>query len=607
MSKPSYGTESILKLDGIDHIKHNPGMYVGDCDDATKLAEECLDNSLDEVQAGYADKVAVFVDTKDKSFTIIDNGRGVPFDQSKPLNEDTPVLICNSLFTSGKFKKNDDSSAYGIAIGLHGVGLSAVFALSKTMVMEIYKDGLHATYNYIEGESITREQREFSGKTPFATKVQVKPDPKYFTNPMVNLSHIEERLRIACANFKDLTAILVVDGEKKIITGTEDSLILDYIGSDVDNWIRLDTERKLSKTKIESCEVRFGWSDQYNTIKSLTTINLNKAKDGAHVNLFLNMLKDFISKESKKRKYTFEINDCLVGLRFYINLKIIKASFSGQVKERLASQSDLTVMNELEKHLANYFKTNEDKLIELLDRFQNYRDSLKNKKLIKTSSKSRSSIKLNKLLDCSQEGGELFLGEGDSAGNGIKQFRDSKKHAILALRGVSKNVLKKSDFMKNQELKDIVVACGCGIGKECDISKLRYDKIIICADSDPAGKFITALLIIFFAYQMAPLIKAGKLYVCNTPLYGVRKKGVLQPLWTNADYKKSIDAGEHPLRFKGLGEFNPKDLAVFTLNESTRFLEQVEWSEKYHQKIFKLFMSPEERRKLVIGTWTLED
>ena len=159
----------------------------------------------------------------------------------------------------------------------------------------------------------------------------------------------------------------------------------------------------------------------------------------------------------------------------------------------------------------------------------------------------------------------------------------------------------------NKELKDIIIACGCGILNNCDVTKLRYRKIILAADADPAGQWITVLLIALFAYTMRPVIERGRLYVCQTPLYGVRRKGQFVPLWNKEDVEKAKNKNESVTHFKGLGEFNPADLKVFTMNESTRRLIQVKWSEKHHEKLFELMSSSAEKRKLALGTWRLEE
>lgn len=597
-----YDVSSIVEMSQLDHLRKNSGMYVGDAETATRLLEELLDNALDEVQGGHATIVGVFVDTKNKSFKVLDNGRGFPFDQSLPLEKDPPILSATRLFTSGKFSKGSKDSVYDIAVGLHGIGLVACFALSEFMLLDIFREGTYALYKFTHDGGIDREQKSYEGKRPYSTRVEVKPSPKYFTDTGVDLKRIEERLFIAVANYPKLKIVFKIDEEEKLITGTEKDLINKYIGGENADWLEFNDSKK-----PETYDIRLGWDDEGSTSpKVFTTINLCKVDDGAHVNKVYNILKNYFSTQGKKNKLSFQPNDCLVNLRLYINLKILHAAFAEQVKSRLSSRSDLTVMDSLESKIEKYFQDNPDQLEALLEKFQQYRTKLTNKSIVKnTNGKTRGFTKLTKLRDCTLVGGELLIGEGDSAVGGLIKVRNPKKHAILPLRGVIPNAITKKDFHQNQELKDIIVACGCGIDNHCDVSKLRYDKIILAADADPAGHWITALLITLFAYKMTPVVKEGRLYVCETPLFGYREKKKLIPLWEDKDVENARKEGKKILRFKGLGEFDPYDLKVFTLDEGTRKLIQVKWSEENSDKLFKLMSTTEARRQLVMGEWEI--
>jgi len=607
----SYNVSSFMEMSQLEHLRHNTGMWVGDTETATHLLEELLDNSLDEVQQGKATLIGIFIDTKEKTFKVLDNGRGFPFDQSLPIEKDPPVFSATKMFTSAKFKKGDkDENAYGIAVGLHGIGLVTCFALSEWMSMEIYRDGLHGTYNFKHDGSVERSQEPFTkSNIPFATKVEVKPSPLYFTETSIDLKLIEERLLIAAANYPNLKVGFVVDGENKIIKGSEQDLILNHIGKEVSEWFTIGSTKG-----IESYNIEFAWDDQPpSTPKTFTTVNLCKVNEGAHINRVLASIRKYFSSFVGKTtvdgtsKYSFQSNDCMYGFRLYINLKIIKASYAEQIKKKLSTQSDLSVMEDFETKLEAFFKANPEKLTELLESFQAYRNSLTNKKLVGASNtgQKRGMTALTRLRDCKFQGGELIICEGASAGGGLIRTRNPNNQAILPLKGVIPNAITKQDFHKNKELKDIIVACGCGIDEHCDISKLRYSKIIIAADADPAGHWITALLITLFAYKMAPVVKAGKLYVCMTPLYGFKEKGVYRPLWTEEDVDKARQAGKKILRAKGLGAYDPKDLKVFTLIPESRKIIQIKWSETKSERLFDLMSNSEARKQLVMGEWTL--
>jgi len=610
----TYDTSSIFKMDELDHIRQNSGMYVGDSETATRLLEECLDNALDEVQGDHCDALAVFVDTKKKTFKILDNGRGIPFDQKKPIEEDTPVLICTNLFTSGKFKKGEENSAYGVASGLHGVGMSCVYALSDWMNIEIYKNGKHATYNFTKDGKIERDEEKFSKQKerPFGTKIEVKPSAKYFETNGINLKKLEERLLIATVNFPKLKIAYIVDGQKKVIDGTVDNILEDFLTKNYKNqkWFSWKTRNR----KKEYYNIKLCWEeDGAKTPKFFTTVNLCRVEDGVHINYIKKEISNLFIQLSGKGKldtgcsYEFEPNDSLLGLRVYIDMGILKPAFAEQVKDRLAGRSDISIMENFTKKLLEKIKSDKEYFKELFQTLDDYRKEQKHKHITKnntTKRDKRGTTQLTKLRDCSMQGGELIIGEGDSGVGGLFKVRNPKRHAILPLRGKVPNSVTRKEFHQNNEFKDIIIACGCGMFKQCDISKLRYDKILIACDADPDGKHIASLLVILFAYTMPEVIKEGRLYLCETPLYGTRVKGKFIPLWD----EKSLEAARKKklkiTRFKGLGEMNPTDLKVFILDEDTRRIHQIKWTENY-EKIFKLFSDPKEKRNLVLGKWNI--
>lgn len=599
-----YDVEKIIAMDELEHIRNNRSMYIGNTESATHLLLEAFDNAVDETLAGAADIIAVFIDREAGTISVLDNGRGFPFDQSLSLESDPPVLASTKLFTSGKFKKNEDSSAYKIASGLHGIGLVAVYALSEWMEIEIYRDGKHALYRF-DPENITRNQEAFKGSPPFGTKITMKPDKKYFTSTDVDYKYVEERMRIAVANFPNLKMVFRIDGQDKVIKGTEKEMIDEYLSKSVENWYTFESQNKLG----EKCYLKFGWEPTFiGKLKTLSAVNLVRVHTGVHCNKAYNILRSVFQGFAKKHKFSFLPDDCLQGCRIYLNLHIVNTAFDAQVKTRLEASADISIIDPMEKMVRDYFNKNPDVAIDLMTHFQIYRDSIQSKKLTKgrSGNRVRSNVKFTKLRDCSQPGGELLIGEGDSAVGGIIRYRSPKMHAILPLRGVIPNALTMTSkkLLDNAEVKDIVHAIGTGIGEDCDISKLRYDKIILTADADPAGHWITSLLIILFAKLVPDVIKNNHLFVCRTPLYGTYKDNKFQPLWNQKQLDEARKLGNKIERFKGLGEFSPKDLKVFTLDKTTRILIPVNWSTNI-DRIFDLFTKPSEKRKLVLGEWKL--
>lgn len=596
----AYNTKDIYVMDQIEHIRKSTGMYIGSTEKSTRLVEELLDNSLDEVQAGYCNEIRVTIDTKENCFSVTDFGRGIPFDPKVPDNEDIPVIISTQLFSSGKFNKESNESAYKIASGLHGVGMVAVNALSDWMSIEIYRNNKYASYEFINAnEEIIRKIKTYKKVPPFSTNITIKPSASYFTDPGIDIKIIRERLIIACANFPNLKIHLVIDDYIELISGTENDLISSYLTESNIKWIDINL-----KKDIESCTIKLGWDDMAPiSPKILSCVNLVHVHSGTHINLLLTTIKNVFESLAKKYKYEFDSEDSLVYLRSYMNLKIVKTSFEAQVKVKLESKSDLSVMDQLGETLKKYLEKNDVIRTELLEKFQDHRKLLRSKKV--KSDRKRTTRCFTKLRDCNKLGGELLIGEGDSAVGGLINVRDKDKHAILPLRGVITNVLKKSNWLSNIEVREIIQALGTGTEKDCDINKLRYSKIILAADADPAGKFITTLLIVLFAKLTPAIIKAEKLFVCQTPLYGIREKGnKLIPIWEQKELETAREKNLSVKRFKGLGEFNPSDLKVFTLDEKTRRLIKVNWSDKYKQ-LFKLMTSSSERRKLVLGSWSI--
>jgi len=572
--KKKYDINSIKVLSEIDHIRHNPGMYIGDID-PTRIFEEVFDNALDEVQAG-ANFIKVSI--KDNGeFTVEDNGRGFPFDPSLPLSQDPPVLSCTKLFSSGKFFKNEKDSPYKIAVGLHGVGLVACYALSDYMILETGNGKIQATYTF-ENEKINRNFKDYKG--PTYTKITVKPSKKYFEVLEYDLDHIYERMRIASTEY-GVTFEYYLNDKKEEVSCTVDDILMSMSDGE---WIHVEKEEN-----DEKMDLYFRWGEEK---KSLSTVNLCKIDSGAHINKFHNVLKKYFSSKSDH----FEPNDVLIGLQFYLSLHIVKASFSEQSKRNLTKQSDLKIMDCLEEMISNYFKKYPNELKELITKFENYRMNLKYKDL-RTNNGKRGLSQYSKLRDCSDRGGELIICEGESAGGGLIRVRDIKKHAILPLKGVVPNAIKKKDIFENKEMRDIVIACGLMGDGSFKIENLRYDKIIIAADADPAGHFITSLLIAFFAHRFPEIIEHKKLFVCEMPLFGYRDKNGLNPIFNKEDIEKYKD--KKILRFKGLGEMEPSDLKDFILDEKKRKLILVK-SSKNMDYILDLLSSPERRRELVM-------
>lgn len=593
----NYNVNSIEKVDALTHIKEHPSLYIGDTEDATKIFIEVLDNALDEVDSGNASHIIINIDSSSKEFSISDNGRGIPFSKSAKIETDPPVLITHEINTSGKFRKTSSGSAYKISVGTHGIGLTACNALSDHMIIETVKRKVKGVYTFSNGNINRKFVREANPK--FSTKITVKPSEKYFESANVNLDKIKERLIIASINYPNLKIDLIVDNDSSEIKYTKEEYLKDLFGEQ--DWVDLSLN-----VDPESCDIKFCW-DFEDKPKSqfFTTVNLARVIDGQHVVRFNNAIKSALLKFNKKYKHNFDDNDTNSFIKVYMDLRIIENHFDSQTKERLSRKSNLSILDNLDSLVySSLSKKGPEYIQEILKSLENYRTSIQSKKIATISKKKRGSNKFTALKDCTGNGGELIIGEGLSAINGLAQVRDPKKHAILPLKGVIPNSLTKKNVLDNKEIKDIVNALGCSIGANFDIKNLRYSKIILAADADPAGHFITCLLITLFAHRMPEIIKNGKLFVCKTPLYGYRNKGKFVPIWDRTKLEELREKGTKILRIKGLGEFDPVDLKVFTLDEKTRQLIQIDWCDKYEQ-VFELMSNSTKRRELFRNEWEL--
>jgi DNA gyrase subunit B len=591
----SYSAKDVRVLDEVEHIRLNPGMYIGDTSNPSHLIEEALDNALDEALAGYAKIIAVMIDTKENRFAVLDDGRGIP------MEDNTPVTISSKLFSGAKFQ--DKKTAYEISSGLHGVGLVAVNALSSEYNVEIYRDGKYAFYKFQSAKLKTSKITSFTDRRPFATKIEFIPDKKFFESLKPNLKRIKQRLTAASAEMpEDISFVLYIDGVKEIFKLS----LIDYFKQ---NCLTGHDEVEVYPIQVQKGPEKFNVLFTYEqngqvTPKHASSVNLLPVTDGGvHLNCFLDQLKEFFQLKAKKMGYEFLVNDVLIGLRVYFSLNLREPKFSGQTKDRLINlKSDIEVFTKQMRPQLEKIYEQGDRLETLLKRFQDYRKKLDSRKLVKTgTSGRRASTKFTKLRDCTRRDGELYIVEGDSAGGSIIQTRNAKIHAVLPLRGKSiPNATTKKNILENKEVKELIMAIGAGYGPHFDIEKVRYQKIICATDADHDGSHIACLVSMALAVLLPEIVKAGLYYIAQTPLYAINEKKTFKPLWSEDELDKARAAGKQITRFKGLGELSPHQLKICLLDEETRHLTPVEYSNDI-ESLEKLFSSAAEKRKLVGG------
>ncbi|RLF58383.1 MAG: hypothetical protein DRN27_05595 [Thermoplasmata archaeon] len=593
----NYTSKDIRVLEEIEHVRLNPGMYIGETSNPVHLIEEALDNALDEALAGHATIVAVIIDTKLNNFSVLDNGRGIP------LEDDTPIIISSKLFSGAKFQ--DKKTAYEISSGLHGVGLIAINALSSVYSVEIFRNTKHALFTFKDGKLKSKKIDKPNGDHPFSTKIEFKPNKKYFETLKPDLKRLRRRLTTASAELpEDLSFVLIIDGVKEVFKlDVKTHFTQSTINSPIEN---INIIRLISEKKPEKFEVLFTYEPTGAVgYKALSSVNLLPVDNGGnHVGWFCDMLRDFFMLKAKKYGFKFQPNDIFFRLRIYLVLSMIEPKFAGQTKDRLINpKSDFKRFEaEFRKQLETFARNQEQILVEYLERFQEYRKKLDaNKMKTNRTGGRRASTTFTKLRDCTSRKGELYIVEGDSAGGSIIQSRDPRIHAVLPLRGKSiPNVTTKKGILDNKEVGELVRAIGTGIDPQFDISKLRYDKIVCATDADHDGNHIACLVTMVIAVLLPEMIRSGKYFIAQTPLFAIKEKNVFIPLWNDKMLQAARNKGRNIQRYKGLGEMNPAQLKICLLDEATRNHTPITYSKKINDLI-KLFSSAQEKRKLVVN------
>lgn len=600
-----YDHNSIQVLSEIEHLRQNPGMYIGETERPNHLIYEVLDNAIDEANANHASLIGVFIDNKKHTCTISDNGRGIP------ITGDTVKKIATKLFSGGKFSKGEENSAYGIAVGLHGIGLVAVCALSDYMEFIIYRDDRKAIFRFENAIMVKEEVIDFPTKDrPFSTQVSFKPTKKYFEKLEFDLDPVRERLRLASIGIPNLKLILMDGDKKEIINNTIDGYFKDVImEGETKNVTPVFTIR--TKIKDEEMLIKFAWNlNSSMTMKSQGSVNLLSVNQGTHISRSLLMFRDVFAEYARKEKLSFQPNDCLVSFRCLIMLSMYKPEYSSQTKEKLSTTKTKLdhLYNGLDVQLTKVMDANPEVKMQLLGFFENYRKGLSANKTITRGSKEVTRFNQNidsKLKDCtahSIEHSELFITEGASAAGGLVQCRDTRYHAILGLKGKIPNLATgKKDFLKNKEVVEIANAIGTGIEPDFNCEHVRYGKIIISTDADADGDHITSLMMVLFLKLLPKLIQdQTKVYRAVMPLYGAMKSGKFHPFYSEETKEKFI--AENPnikiQRYKGLGEMNPDQLKVCLLDKDTRHLELIKYPEN-HEEIFSIMTDAEIKRGLL--------
>ncbi len=630
----SYGADSIQVLEGLEAVRKRPAMYIGDVNirGLHHLVYEVIDNSIDEALAGYCSTIQVIIN-EDGSVTVVDDGRGIPTELHIGEGKSALEVVLTVLHAGGKFNKE----SYKVSGGLHGVGVSCVNALAIYLRAEIHRDGIIWEQEYSKGAP-QGDVKQIGTTDHTGTTITFMPDDSIFTTTEFKFDILSARLReLAFLNKKIKLTITderfkEADGSfKQEIFYSEAGLseFVDYLDGTreriIDETIHISTEKNDVPVEIAMC-----YNNSFTENVHAYVNNINTIEGGTHLTGFrrglTRTLKNYAENSGMLQKLKFEIagDDFREGLTAVISCKVQEPQFEGQTKTKLGnSEISASVDQAVSEMLANYLEEHprEARIIvnKVILAATARHAARKARELVQRKNVLTGSGLPGKLADCSEkdpERCELFLVEGDSAGGTAKQGRDRSFQAILPLRGKILNVEKAMPHrvFDSEEIRNIYTALGVSIGtdedpKALNISKLRYNKVIIMTDADVDGSHIATLIMTFFFRYMHDLIMNGHIYIATPPLYLIKKGKQEQYCWTEAqrlrlieDWAGGNEKSVHVQRYKGLGEMNAEQLWDTTMNPERRTLRQVEIenaAESDH--VFSMLMGDEvpPRRKFI--------
>jgi len=603
-----YSASNITVLEGLEAVRKRPAMYIGDVSSRGlhHLVWEVVDNSIDEALAGHCDTITVTIN-EDNSITVIDNGRGIPTDMHPKEKRSALEVVMTVLHAGGKF----DKDTYKVSGGLHGVGVSCVNALSSMLEVTVYREGKIFKQEYSKG--IPKYEVKETGKADITgTTVRFLPDATIFTAHEYKYETIASRLRELSFLNSGITITLTDEREK----GEDGEFPFDKFYSEgglVEFVEYLDSSReKLIPEPIYMEGEKGGIPVQvamtYNTSYTENVVsyvnNINTIEGGTHVAGFrralTRTLKSYADKSGLLDKAKVEIagDDFREGLTTIISIKVQEPQFEGQTKTKLGNSDAMgAVDSSVSEILQNYLEENPKQARLIVQKVilaaQARHAARKAREMVQRKNVLSGTGLPGKLADCSERDPalcELYLVEGDSAGGSAKQGRDRKFQAILPLRGKILNVEKAQEhkIYDNEEIKNMITALGVKFGTEEDpkalnMEKLRYHKVIIMTDADIDGSHIRTLILTFFFRYMRELIDNGYLYIALPPLYLLKKGKQERYAWSEEDRaritKEIIGDGKEESvgvqRYKGLGEMNPEQLWVTTMNPEFRSLKHV--------------------------------
>jgi DNA gyrase subunit B len=604
VKKNNYSADSIQALEGMEHVRMRPSMYIGDT--GTRglhhLVYEVVDNSIDEALAGHCDHIIVFIN-EDNSISVEDNGRGIPVDLHKKEGVSALEVVMTKIGAGGKF----DKDSYKVSGGLHGVGVSCVNALSDHLRATVYRDGKIYEQEYEKGKALY-PVKQIGETDKRGTVVTFKPDATIFTQTLeYSYETLAARLRELSFLNKGITITLTdkrhpdEKGEIPVETfHSKEGLkeFIKFLDGNREPIISHVISMEAEKENIP-VEVALIYNTSYSENIFSYVNNINTHEGGTHLQGFrmglTRTLKKYADSSGLLEKLKFEItgDDFREGLTAIISVKIQEPQFEGQTKTKLGNREVVSPVSQavadmLEAYLEE--NPNDAKIIvqKVILAAQARHAAKKAREMVQRKTVLGGGGLPGKLSDCSSQdpaASEIFLVEGDSAGGTAKQGRDRMFQAILPLRGKILNVEKAMHHkvFENEEIRNIFTALGITIGtaedsKALNLEKLRYHKVVIMCDADVDGSHISTLILTFFFRFMRELIEHGHVYIAAPPLYLVKKGNKKEYAW-NDDQRdiisQNMGGGVNIQRYKGLGEMNAEQLWDTTLNPENRTLRKV--------------------------------